>query len=186
MRNKIFPDIPDTVFYSPYIRTIQTMEGMLAAYPSDRRDESTCRCPDIQLRERDPGYGFSMTKEESKKYFPYLQDHWNKAGPLLARPPGGESVADMLPRVQIATSSISDQLFEEVDKEENKLLVVTHGRTLLCIRYFMEGWDPGHMDTLLRNGETPGNCAGVLYRASRNSHGEIVLEIEEVDLLDIN
>lgn len=159
IREWIFPHSPIMICHSPYKRTAQTAEEIVKTYPLTEKAEMIRTYSDIRFRERDPGYGFYMTAEEFTRHFPYHQRYWEKAGPLLAEPPGGESIANMLPRVQLALQDLLDRIAEE----KNQLVIITHGRTLLCIQCLLEGWNKEFMEWILINKKTPGNCQGNLY-----------------------
>ena len=56
---------------------------------------------------------------------------------ILARPPGGESLADVVARVHTFLGT----LFR--DRGGQKILVVTHGGTIRCFRFLLERWGYG-------------------------------------------
>jgi broad specificity phosphatase PhoE len=88
----------------------------------------------ILLRERDPGYAFNMTRDEADAAFPWLQDYWRTGGPFYARPPGGESLADVAARMQL--------FFEGAERElaGRRVLLVTHAGVMRILRFLFEGW----------------------------------------------
>ena len=53
------------------------------------------------LRERDAGRTYEMTTAETDTAFPWLHDYWNTFGRFLARPPGGESLAEAAARMYL-------------------------------------------------------------------------------------
>src|SRR5688572_30045714 len=90
----------DCVYTSGYARTEQTAEGLLAAYTDDERSRMECAM-NLFIRERDPGYSYDMTQAEAEAAFPWLNEYWQTFGGFMARPPGGESLADVVGRVQL-------------------------------------------------------------------------------------
>ena len=52
----------------------------------------------------------------------------------MARPPGGESLADVTGRVH----EFLNALFR--DHAGQKIMIVTHAGTLRCFRFLLEGW----------------------------------------------
>jgi probable phosphoglycerate mutase len=146
---------PDVVFHSGYVRTQQTTAGLLSAWPESERRSIPVR-EHAFVRERDAGYGFQMTSAEAAAAFPWLQAYWQEAGPLFARPPGGESLADVALRVHA--------FLELLDKEcaDQRVLVVTHTGTLRVFRYLLEGWTREEFDAHWTSVKFP-NCGVVKY-----------------------
>jgi broad specificity phosphatase PhoE len=75
-----------------------------------------------------------MTEAEAEAAFPWLEEYWRTFGGFMARPPGGESLADVVGRVHM----FLDVLFR--DRIGQKVLVVTHGGTIRCFRFALERW----------------------------------------------
>jgi len=141
----------DVVYHSGYRRTRETatlvLEGMMP--PPIVREH-------IFLRERDAGYAFNMTHHEAQAAFPWLQEYWRTVGPFFARPPGGESLADVAGRVQL--------FFEGCERElaGRRVLLVTHAGTLRMIRFLLEHWT--HDEAPARWAEEPvANGACIAY-----------------------
>ncbi len=123
----------DHVYHSGYRRTIETTDGILAAYPADERERMRVR-HHLFIRERDGGHAYDMTDAEATAAFPWLQESWNTFGPFFARPPGGESLAQVCERVFTFLQKVARTMAGK------RVLVVTHGGTLWCFRYVLEGW----------------------------------------------
>lgn len=123
----------DYAYHSGYRRTRDTLEGLLAGYPDQERARIKTRHHPF-LRERDTGYTFDMTTAEAQAAFPWLQDYWQTYGAIFARPPGGESLADVAQRVYLFLG----MLFRE--RPGQRVLVVTHGGTLRMFRMVLERW----------------------------------------------
>ena len=124
----------DYVYDSGYVRTEQTREGILEAYsPADRARMKIRH--NLFIRERDSGHAYDMTEEEVAAAFPDLQRYWQTFGGFFARPPGGESIADVCNRVH----TFLDTLFR--DRAGQSILVITHGGTIRAFRYLLEHWD---------------------------------------------
>lgn len=148
----------DYAYHSGYARTIQTLAGIMEAYsPSERADMKVRANPFI--RERDSGHAYDMTKAEAEKSFPYLKEHWDTYGGFFARPPGGESLAQVVERVYLFLG----MLFR--DRARQKVLVTTHGGTKRCFRYLLERWN---YEQALNwdGGVAPHNCGVTVYRYS--------------------
>lgn len=147
----------DLVYHSGYRRARETaelaLEVMVAGEaPMPVREH-------VFLRERDAGYTFNMTRDEAEAAFPWLQEYWRAVGPFYARPPGGESLADVVLRVQ--------QFFELMERElaGKRVLLVTHAGTVQTIRFLLEGWT--HDEAPMRWQREPvGNAAPLAYEAA--------------------
>jgi probable phosphoglycerate mutase len=147
---------PDYLYHSGYLRTVQTAEEILSAYPENQRSAIKVRANQF-IRERDPGFAYDMTDKEAAVAFPWLQEYWSTFGGYFARPPGGESLADVTGRVH----TFLDTLFR--DRAEQRIFVVTHWGTIRCFRFLLEKWD---YERALKwpQGEAPKNCGITVYR----------------------
>ena len=151
----------DSVFHSGYRRTQETAEAVLEAWPADERSRMAVRAH-LFLRERDVGYAFNFTADEARQTFPWLQPHWDLTGHFFARPPGGESLADVAMRVHLFLES------SRHDLAGKSVLIVTHGGPLRMFRYWLEAWT--YEDVIDRwDREAVPNCCVVSYRAGERS-----------------
>jgi broad specificity phosphatase PhoE len=146
----------DYVYTSGYARTEQTAEGILAAYSEEERELMRLRM-NLFVRERDPGFAYDMTTDEAESHFPWLNEYWRTFGGFMARPPGGESLADVASRVH----TFLDTLYR--DRAGQKIMVVTHGGTIRCFRYLLERWDYQQAQSW-PPGQHPANCGVTVYR----------------------
>lgn len=145
----------DYVYHSGYRRTLETAEHLLAAYPREAREAMRMR-QHLFLRERDAGWTYDMTTAEAEAAFPWLQGYWDTFGRFFARPPGGESFADVAERVYLFLG----MLFR--DRAQQRVLVVSHGGTLRVFRYLLERWT--HDEFIERwDTEPVANCAVTSY-----------------------
>ncbi len=108
----------DYVYTSGYARTEQTAEWLLSAYTDEERAQTRMRM-NLFVRERDSGYTYDMTEAEAEAAFPWLEEYWRTFGGFFSRPPGGESLADVVGRVHM----FLEILFR--DRIGQKVLVVT-------------------------------------------------------------
>ena len=146
----------DYVFHSGYTRTVQTADHILAAYPAEDRAHLVVR-HSLFIRERDTGHAYDMTDAEASDAFPWLQDYWSTFGPFFARPPGGESLAQVCERVYAFLQKVARTM------AGRRILVVTHGGTLWCFRYVLERWTYEEAEQRFRT-ETNPNCSVTWYR----------------------
>jgi 2,3-bisphosphoglycerate-dependent phosphoglycerate mutase len=159
--------VPDYIYHSGYLRTVQTMEGFLEAYTSEERARIKIRSNPF-IRERDPGFTYDMTEAEAEKNFPWLKNHWNTFGGFFSRPPGGESLADVSDRVYL----FLNMLFR--DRAGKRIFAFSHGGTIRCFRYKLERWT---YERALKwpPGQSPKNCGVTSYRFSP-AENRLVLE----------
>jgi broad specificity phosphatase PhoE len=145
----------DYVYHSGYRRTQDTVEQLLTAFGPDERTAINVR-HHLFLRERDAGWAYDMTTAEAQTAFPWLQAYWETFGRFFARPPGGESLADVAERVYL----FLNMLFRE--RGGQRVLVVTHGGTIRAFRYLLERWT---YDEFLErwSSEPVPNCAVTSY-----------------------
>src|SRR6185295_17538231 len=115
----------DYVVHSGYARTVQTLEQILEAYTPEERARMPIR-HHLFVRERDAGHAYDMTDAEAQAAFPWLQEYWNTFGPFFARPPGGESLAEVCERVYVFLQKLARTMAGK------RVLVVTHGGTIFC------------------------------------------------------
>lgn len=156
----------DYAYHSGYKRTIATLNNILMAYPECERGSIKVR-ENIFIRERHAGFTYDMTEEEAEAAFPYLKEYWKTHGGFLAKPPGGESLADMTTRVY----NFINMLFR--DRIGQRVLVVTHGGTLRCIRYILERWTYAQAEHW-PSGQSPKNC-GITYYQYNEQAERLVL-----------
>jgi broad specificity phosphatase PhoE len=151
----------DGIIDSGFRRTIETRERIVQVYT-----KRGLLIPPVfslyqWLRERDVAYNFAMTAEESQKHFPWLQKYWDREGPLFGRPPGGESMLDVVQRCSYFLTNILPLL------NVTEPLIVSHGGTIRCLRSLIEGWDIDTFEAALENRDNPPNCGYVVYENGR-------------------
>jgi broad specificity phosphatase PhoE len=146
----------DQVYTSGYRRTEQTAAGLLEAYPPDER-AAIAVGTNLYIRERDSGFTYDMTEAEAAAAFPWLEEYWQTFGGFFSRPPGGESLADVVSRVEIFLDMLNSVHAGE------RVLVVAHGGTIRCLRFVLEHWDYEQVVRVLRE-NPPANCGVTTYR----------------------
>lgn len=162
----------DYAYHSGYRRTIETMNGLLAAFPDDVRAQIRVRQNDF-IRERDPGYTYDMTTAEAEAAFPWLKEYWQTFGGFMGRPPGGESLEDVSVRVY----HFLNMLFR--DRPGQNILVVTHGGTKRGFRFRLEHWDYARA-TKWPAGQSPKNCGVTVYEYSPAADRLVLVEYNAV------
>ena len=159
----------DYVYTSGYVRTEETLDAILESY-SKKEIESMQRRANSFIRERDPGYTYDMTETEAKISFPWLKDYWNTFGGFFSAPPGGESLAAVCERVYLFLHSLKH------DRDQKRILVVTHGGTIRCFRALIERWDYDRA-TKWPEGHSPKNCGITVYESNpKKNYGKYELK----------
>ncbi|HEY0873526.1 MAG TPA: histidine phosphatase family protein [Vicinamibacterales bacterium] len=151
----------DYVFHSGYRRTIETTAGLLSAYTDEERARMAVR-HHLFIRERDGGHTYDMTDAEASAAFPWLRDYWATFGPFFARPPGGESLAQVCERVYAFLQRVARTMAGK------RVLIVSHAGTIWCARYVLEGWTYEEADRRFNTEPMP-NCAVTTYRLDPGS-----------------
>lgn len=155
----------DQIYHSGYKRTVDTTEAILAAYPPALRERMRVR-HHLFIRERDQGHAYDMTDAEAAEAFPWLQNYWNMFGPFFARPPGGESLAQVCERVYAFLQKLARTMAGK------RVLIVSHGGTMWCFRYVLERWTYEEAEGRFRSESIP-NCSVTWYELEPNGRLEL-------------
>jgi len=145
----------EQVYHSGYRRAVETADAILEAYPAEVRASIRVR-HHLFIRERDQGHAYDMTDAEAAAAFPWLQDYWATFGPFFARPPGGESLAQVCERVYTFLQKLARTM------SGRRVLLVTHGGTIWCFRYVLERWTYEEAERRFRS-ESIRNCSVTSY-----------------------
>jgi broad specificity phosphatase PhoE len=152
----------DTYFDSGYKRSCETLNLILESFPESERDPEKRRSH-LDLREREPGYLFNMTVTEVNRYFPWYQEYEAIFGKFYATPPGGESIAHVCSRVHVFLTSLRHA------RSDKRVLIVTHGRVMLCFRYWLEKIPASEVAKLFDNTHID-NCDVLRYIYNEAQH----------------
>ena len=155
----------DQLYHSGYRRTVETTEALLDAWPLEQRRAIRIR-HHLFIRERDQGHAYDMTDAEAAAAFPWLQDYWTMFGPFFARPPGGESLAQVCERVYAFLQKLSRTMAGK------RVLLVTHGGTIWCLRYVLERWTYEEAERRFQT-ESIRNCSVTAYELARSGRLEL-------------
>lgn len=145
--------IPDAIVHSGYVRTKQTTQGILKAYP----DVRIPTVEDRRWRERESGHTYLILDADRKQFFAYMDRYWKIVGPFFARPAGGESLADVVE--QRVTFAFQDLCKNYAGK---RVFVVAHGRTIQCARIHIEHMTIEQAEAFLKE-PGPNNCSMTTY-----------------------
>lgn len=169
-----------SVWYSPYLRTRQSKDALLEALPSaavaDIRE-------DYLLREQDFGLFTEIYDHaEQKRKFPEEFEKWarlrNSNGKFYARPPDGESRADVSQRVRLFLQTV----MHDAKGGRNTVIIVGHGVTNRAfemnflhhsVDWFERSDNPGNADvTLIEGSAREGYASTLLHKAADRLPGQ--------------
>jgi broad specificity phosphatase PhoE len=163
--------LPDIIYISPYLRTRETLEGMVASWPELGSVKTVV---EDRIREQEHGlailYGdwriFQTLHPEQRalRNFDALSRYWY-------RYPQGESVADVRERARSMTTTLTRE------HAGQRVLVVTHHLTILSMMANYQRLSPEEFLTLDAE-EPPRNCSTTIFKgdSSLGENGRLVLE----------
>lgn len=145
---------PEIIFYSPYLRTKETLEQIKKAWPAlaDVRSE-----PDDRIREQEHGLSCAYNDWRIFQVFHPEQKFFHKLqGPYWYQYPQGESVSQVRDRIRLWTGMLIREC------AGMHVLAVTHHLTMLSIRANFEALMPDQFIELDKT-QKPVNCGITHY-----------------------
>jgi broad specificity phosphatase PhoE len=161
--------VPDVILVSPYVRTRETLEELMWAWPALVQSKI-----DYDDRIREQEHGESLLYNDWRIFHalnPKQREFRELMGPYWYQYPQGESVSMVRDRIR----SITDTLIREYAGMH--VMMVTHHLTILSIRANFERLSPEEFVRLDKE-EKPVNCGVTFYWGdpSIGSDGRLVLE----------
>jgi 2,3-bisphosphoglycerate-dependent phosphoglycerate mutase len=168
------------VWFSPFLRTRQSKDALLEALPSGLVEDVR---EDYLLREQDFGLFTEIYDHaEQKKRFPEEFEKWarlrNTSGKFYARPPDGESRADVAQRVRLFLQTV---MLGSRNRNVN-VIIVGHGVTNRAfemgflqhsVDWFERSDNPGNADvTLIEGTPLEGFTSSLLHKAADRAKGK--------------
>ena len=168
------------IWYSPYLRTRQSKDALLDALPSELVGEVR---EDFLLREQDFGLFTEIyDRAEQRAKFPEEFEKWarlrSNSGKFYARPPDGESRADVAQRVRLFLSTV----MHDVENGRDTLAIVGHGVTNRAfemnflkhtVDWFERSDNPGNADvTVIEGNRERGYSSTLLHQAADRKAGQ--------------
>ena len=168
------------IWYSPYLRTRQTKDALLEILPSEIVGPIR---EDYLLREQDFGLFTEIyDRAEQKQKFPDEFERWarlrSNSGKFYARPPDGESRADVAQRVRLFLQTV----MHDVESGNDTIVIVGHGVTNRAfemnflhhpVEWFERSDNPGNADiTLIEGTHAQGYESILLHHAGDRQAGE--------------
>ncbi len=161
--------MPHVVYVSPYLRTKQTLIGLINTWPQ-LADVKTLE--DERIREQE--HGLSGLFNDWRVFFALYPDQGffkKQEGDYGYRWPNGESELDVRRR---AHDMLATQVREHAGED---VLCISHHLTKLCIRAELERWNREKFIEADEN-EKPVNCGVTVYLGAPNvgKQGHLVLQ----------
>jgi len=172
------------IWYSPYLRTRQSKDAILQALPPQWvRDVRE----DYLLREQDFGLFTEIYDHaERRQKFPDEFEKWarlrNNSGKFYARPPDGESRADVAQRLRLFLQTV----VSDMSDKGNDVIIVGHGVTNRALEmnvlhhpvdWFERSDNPGNSDvTLIEGTQLQGYRSILLHKAGDRQPGDDELQ----------
>lgn len=162
-------DRPDVVYFSPYIRTKETLNGLIKGWP-----ELVKARAGAEERIREQEHGLQSLFNDWRVFCvlnPLQALLLKREGDYFYRHLNGENKADVRDRIK---SFISTIIRENAGQN---VLVISHHLTLLCIRANLERWLPEKF-TEIDKEEKPVNCGITIYKGNPKlgKNGKLVLD----------
>jgi 2,3-bisphosphoglycerate-dependent phosphoglycerate mutase len=178
---KTLAEVPQLqIWYSPFLRTRQTKDALLSVLSPDLIGKVR---EDYLLREQDFGLFTEIYDHaEQRQKFPDEFEKWarlrNNSGKFYARPPDGESRADVAQRMRLF---IQTTLHDSRDGDDT-VVIVGHGVTNRAfemnflqqsVDWFERSYNPGNADvTLIQGSNAQGYASTLLHHAADRGPGE--------------
>ncbi|KQV81828.1 phosphoglycerate mutase family protein [Rhizobium sp. Root1220] len=168
------------VWYSPFLRTRQTKDALLASLPAGFIGNVR---EDYLLREQDFGlFSEIYDHAEQRQKFPDEFEKWarlrNSSGKFYARPPDGESRADVAQRVRLFLQTV----MHDARNGTGNVAIVGHGVTNRAfemsflqrsVDWFERSHNPGNADVILIEGShAMGYASKLLHQAADRQEGQ--------------
>ena len=178
---KTLADVPQLqIWYSPFLRTRQTKDALVSVLSPNLIGKVR---EDYLLREQDFGLFTEIYDHaERRQKFPDEFEKWarlrNNSGKFYARPPDGESRADVAQRLRLFLQTVID----DVSDGGNDIVIVGHGVTNRAfemnflrhaVDWFERSDNPGNSDvTLIEGTRLKGYSSILLHKATDRQVGD--------------
>ena len=160
---------PDVIYFSPYLRTRETLKGLVQGWPELANVK---RVSEERIREQD--HGLQVLFNDWRVFCtlnPLQGLLFKKEGDYFYRHLNGENKADVRDRVR---SFISTLIRENAGEN---VLVVSHHLALLAIRANLERWLPEEFIRVDKE-QKPINCGVTIYQTDpkQGRSGKLILK----------
>ena len=159
---------PGVILTSPYVRAMQTAQHIVEG--GKLGCAALVHVADERLREKEFGCLDRLTRAGIVAHFPEEAKRRADVGKFYYRPPGGESWCDVILRLR--------SLFEHIQIEYRKerVLIVAHQVTVLCVRYLIEHMMEAQILAIDREKDVA-NCSVTTYDFAIDPEGRGALNL---------
>ncbi len=163
------------LYHSTSLRALQTGEGILLALPYTPDVVPDRRIDKQKFGQFDGLFTDAERQQACPEAFARYQEDLKLNGPLVARPPGGESILDVIDRV--------GRFLREAGKDGQPRIAVTHGLGVLSIEAILMGRSD---DWLLAHQDTAGNTEVVhFYKGDGGRYHKEILDDAPAPALEL-
>lgn len=148
--------LPDVIYVSPYVRTIQTLEAIKLGWP-----ELATLPVSLDIRLREQEHGMVDHYHDWRVFFtlhPEQRILRERQGRYLYRYPQGENIPDVQTRLELFHDGLCRNHAGE------NVLVVAHHLVIIAYRMILEGFDPTEFMRIDEE-EKPVNCGITTFTA---------------------
>jgi broad specificity phosphatase PhoE len=164
---------PELLLCSPYVRAVQTARVLLASAGLAGKVRMQL---DERLREKEFGILDRLTTLGIRERYQELSEQRAHVGKFYFRPPGGESLCDVILRLR------SLQEMMTLEHGGCRVLVVAHQVIVNCMRYLIEQMDEAGVMDMDRRGDVP-NCGVTSYLRTYDAEGVASLQLDLVNFV---
>lgn len=159
---------PGVILTSPYLRATRTAAKIVEG--GGFACEALVHVHDERLREKEFGCLDRLTKAGIIAHFPDEARRRADVGKFYYRPPGGESWCDIILRLRSLLDTVQLQYRGE------RVLVVAHQVTVLCMRYLLEQMSEAQILAIDREKDVA-NCSLTRYDFAVDASGRGALAL---------
>ncbi|MFF0860669.1 histidine phosphatase family protein [Nonomuraea sp. NPDC003560] len=164
-------EAPEEVWCSPYLRALDTWKAAQETWGAGALPVTV----DERLRDQESGDFARFNLAAIGERFPGEVRRMRAEGPYAYRPPGGESLADVVARLKDFLHGL------RAAADGRRVLIVAHDSVVLGLRHVMAGRDDADLADVLRFAPVP-NASVSVWRAAGG--GFEVVAFNDVTHLD--
>ena len=161
-------EAPGVVVTAPYVRAMQTADEIVAG--ARIGGPRLVHLADERLREKEFGSLDRLTRAGITAQFPAEAERRAHVGKFYYRPPGGESWCDVILRLRSMLDHVQLQYRRE------RVLIVAHQVTVLCVRYLLEHMSEAQILAIDREKDVA-NCSVTTYDYAVDTEGRGALTL---------
>ncbi|MEV4393953.1 histidine phosphatase family protein [Nonomuraea sp. NPDC049607] len=133
-------EAPEVVWCSPYLRALDTWNAVRESWGAAALPVTV----DRRLRDQESGAFAPFNLAAISERFPGEVRRMRAEGPYAYRPPGGESLADVVVRLKDLLAGLREAA------DGRRVLIVAHDSVVLGLRHVMAGRDDAELADVLR------------------------------------